>query len=165
MLNAMARKGEWNPNDLVTVDTEAVEHKLKDLELTQPEIRKTLRSAIRQSLNIVRSGVRKGAATVTSNREKRQKGVGLVVYKNGSGGQVNIYNVFYLKNGRGRGVFTLRWLEKGTRDVIGRDGRRHGATPAKPFFESSVSSVIGKAEEKLSENILQTIDKVVSKRK
>lgn len=158
-------KGQWNKDDFVTVETDQIEQKLKDLDLSQPEIRKSLRSAIRQSLNIVRSGVRKGAANVTSNREKRQKGVGLVVYKNGSGGQVNIYNVFYLKNGSGRGVFTLRWLEKGTRDVIGRDGRKHGATPAKPFFESAVSSVINKAETTLSDNILQTIDKVVSKRK
>lgn len=158
-------KGQWNKDDFVTVETDQIEQKLKDLDMSQPEIRKSLRSAIRQSLNIVRSGVRKGAANVTSNREKRQKGVGLVVYKNGSGGQVNIYNVFYLKNGSGRGVFTLRWLEKGTRDVIGRDGRKHGATAAKPFFESAVSSVINKAETTLSDNILQTIDKVVSKRK
>lgn len=161
----MAKKAQWDPNDFVTVDTEAVEQKMKDLEMTQPEIRKSLRSAIRQSLNIVRSGVRKGAATVTSNREKRQKGVGLVVYKNGSGGQVNIYKGDYMKSVRGRGYFSLRWLEKGTRDVIGRDGRRHGATPAKPFFQASVSSVVNQAESKLSENILQTIEKVASKRK
>lgn len=161
----MAKKAQWDQNDFVTVDTEAVEQKMKDLEMTQPEIRKSLRSAIRQSLNIVRSGVRKGAATVTSNREKRQKGVGLVVYKNASGGQVNIYKGDYMKSVKGRGYFTLRWLEKGTRDVIGRDGRRHGATPAKPFFQASVSSVVNQAESKLSENILQTIEKVASKRK
>lgn len=161
----MAKKAQWDPNDFVTVDTEAVEQKMKDLEMTQPEIRKSLRSAIRRSLNIVRSGVRKGAATVTSNREKRQKGVGLVVYKNGSGGQVNIYKGDYMKSVRGRGYFSLRWLEKGTRDVIGRDGRKHGATPAKPFFQEAVSSVVNQAESKLSENILQTIEKVASKRK
>ena len=161
----MAKKGQWDSKDRVSVDSEAIEQKLKALEMTQPEIKKTLKSAIRQSLNIVRSSVRKGAATVTSNREKRQKGVGLVVYKNGSGGQVNIYKGDYMKSVKGRGFFTLRWLEKGTRDVIGRDGRRHGATPAKPFFESAVSSAIGPAEAKLSDNILQTIEKVASKRK
>lgn len=161
----MAKKAQWSPNDLVSVDTEAIEQRLKDLEMTQPEIRKSLRSAIRQSLNIIRSSVRKGAATVTTNKEKQRKGVGLVVYRNGSGGQVNIYNVFKLSNAKGRGIFTLRWLEKGTRDVIGRDGRRHGATPAKPFFNNAVSSVLGTAENKLSDNILQTIEKVASKRK
>lgn len=161
----MAKKAQWDSKDLVTVDSEAIEQKLKDLNMTQPEIKKSLKSAIRQSLNVVRSGVRKGAANVTSNREKRQKGVGLVVYKNGSGGQVNIYKGDYMKSVKGRGFFTLRWLEKGTRDVIGRDGRRHGATPAKPFFENAVSVVNGQAEEKLSDNILQTIEKVASKRK
>lgn len=161
----MAKKAQWDSKDFVTVDSEAIEQKLKDLNMTQPEIKKSLKSAIRQSLNVVRSGVRKGAANVTSNREKRQKGVGLVVYKNGSGGQVNIYKGDYMKSVKGRGYFTLRWLEKGTRDVIGRDGRRHGATPAKPFFKNAVSAVIGQAEEKLSGNILQTIEKVASKRK
>ena len=146
----MAKKGQWDERDLVTVDSEAIEQKLKDLNMTQPEIKKSLKSAIRQSLTVVRSGVRKGAANVTSNREKRQKGVGLVVYKNGSGGQVNIYKGDYMKSVKGRGFFTLRW---------------HGATPAKPFFENSVSAVIGQAETKLSDNILQTIEKVASKRK
>lgn len=158
-------KVQWRKEDLVSVETEQIEQKLKALDMTQPEIKKTLKSAIRQSLNIVRSGVRKGAASVTSNREKRQKGVGLVVYKNGSGGQVNIYKGDYMKSVRGRGYFSLRWLEQGTKDVIGRDGRRHGATPAKPFFGQAVSSVIGQAESKLSDNILQTIEKVAAKRK
>jgi hypothetical protein len=161
----MARKAKWDPNDFVSVDTEAVEQKMKDLEMTQPEIRKSLRSAIRQSLNIVRSGVRKGAATVTSNREKRQKGVGLVVYKNGSGGQVNIYTPFQLSKSTGRGIFILRWLEEGTKEGIGRNGRKHGATPAKPFFNAAVSASVGKAEQTLSDNILQSIEKVASKRK
>ena len=137
-------KAKWDSKDFVTVESEAIEKKFDDLNLTKPEIKKSLKSAIRQSLNIVRSGVRRGAASVTSNREKQQKGVGLVVYKNGSGGQVNIYKGDYMKSVKGRGFFTLRWLEKGTRDVIGRDGRRHGATPAKPFFENAVSAVIGK---------------------
>jgi hypothetical protein len=161
----MAKKAQWDSRDFVTVDTEQIEQKMQDLGMTQPEIKKSLKSAIRQSLNIYRSGVRKGAVSVTSNREKRQKGVGLVVYKNGSGGQVNIYKGDYMKSVKGRGFFTLRWLERGTKDVIGRDGRFHGATPAKPFFENAASLSVNQAESKLSENILQTIEKVASKRK
>lgn len=158
-------KSGWSVNDFVSVDSEQIEQKLNDLAMTQPETKKALRSAIRQSLNILRSGARKGAASVTSNREKRQKGVKLVVYKKGQGGQVNIYKGDYMNSVRGRGFFTLRWLEQGTKDVIGRDGRRHGATPAKPFFKNAISAVMGKAEKSLSDNILQTIDKVASKRK
>lgn len=158
-------KGQWDSRDFVTVESHEIEKKLDDLDLSKPEYKKSLKSAFRKSLNIIRSSVRRGAATVTSNREKSQKGVGLVVYKNGSGGQVNIYKGDYMKSVKGRGYFTLRWLEKGTRDVIGRDGRFHGATPAKPFFENAVSAVVDQAENQLSDNILQTIDKVVSKRK
>lgn len=158
-------KGRFSKDELVSVDTEAIEQKLKDLEMTQPEIKKTLKSAIRQSLNIIRSAVRNGAASVTTNAEKRRKGVGLVVYKNGSGGQVNIYTPFQLSNSTGRGIFILRWLEEGTKEGIGRNGRKHGATPAKPFFNAAVSSSIGKAEQNLSDNILNTIEKVASKRK
>ena len=88
-----------------------------------------------------------------------------MVYKNGSGGQVNIYTPFQLSNAKGRGIFILRWLEEGTKEGIGRDGRKHGATPAKPFFNAAVSSSMGKAEETLSDNILQSIEKVASKRK
>lgn len=158
-------KNGWSVNDFVSVDSEQIERKLNDLALTQPETKKALKSAIRQSLSIYRSGARKGAASVTSNREKRQKGVKLVVYKKGQGGQVNIYKGDYMKSVRGRGFFTLRWLEHGTKDGIDRNGRKHGATPAKPFFKNAVSAVMGQAEKKLSENILQTIEKVASKRK
>ena len=158
-------KGKLSYDELVSVDSEAIEQKLEALGMTQPEIKKSLKSAIRKSLNILRSAVRKGAASVTTNAEKRRKGVGLVVYKNGSGGQVNIYKGDYMKSVKGRGFFTLRWLEEGTKEGIDRNGRKHGATPAKPFFNAAVSASVGKAEQTLSDNILQSIEKVASKRK
>ena len=89
-------KGSFSKDELVSVDSEAIEQKLKELNMTQPEIKKSLKSAVRKSLNVLRSAVRKGAASVTTNPEKRRKGVGLVVYRNGSGGQVNIYTPFQL---------------------------------------------------------------------
>ena len=162
--NVMA-KGSFSRDELVWVDSEAIERKLEQLDMKQPEIKKSLKSAVRKSLNIIRSAVRKGAATVTTNPEKRRKGVKLVVYKNGSGGQVNIYKGDYMNSVKGRGFFTLRWLEEGTKEGIGRNGKWHGATPAKPFFNAAVSSSLGKAEETLSDNILKSIDKVASKRK
>ena len=150
---------------LVSVNSEAIQRKFGQLDMKQPEIKKALKSGIRKSLSIIQSAVRKGAATVTTNPEKRRKGVGLVVYKNGSGGQVNIYTAFQLSNAKGRGIFILRWLEEGTKEGIDRNGKWHGATPAKPFFKAAVSSSISKAEKVLSDNILQSIDKVASKRK
>ena len=158
-------KGSFSRDELVSVDYKSIADRLEQLNMKQPEIRKSLKSAIRRSLNIIRSSVQKGAASVTSNPEKRRKGVKLVVYKNASGGQVNIYKGDYMNSVKGRGFFTLRWLEEGTKEGIGRDGRKHGATPAKPFFNAAVSSSMGKAEEALSDNILQSIEKVASKRK
>ena len=157
--------GSLSKDELVSVDSEAIEQRLAELDMKQPEIKKSLKSAVRKSLNVIRSAVRKGAASVTTNAEKRRKGVGLVVYKNGSGGQVNIYSPFQLSNSSGRGIFILRWLEEGTKEGIGRNGRKHGATPAKPFFNAAVSSSIGKAESVLSDNILKSIETVASKRK
>ena len=157
--------GKFSYDELVSVDSSAIERKLDAMNMRQPEIKKSLKSAVRKSLNIIRSAVRRGAASVTTNPEKRRKGVGLVVYKNGSGGQVNIYTPFQLSNAKGRGIFILRWLEEGTKEGIGRNGRLHGATPAKPFFNTAVSSSLGKAESALSDNILQSIEKVASKRK
>lgn len=158
-------KGKWSTDELVQVDTSAVLAKYKELDLSQPEIKKSLKAAARKSLNIIRSSVRKGAATVTTNAEKRRKGVNLVVYKNASGGQVNVYKAFELSSGTGRRIFSLRWLEEGTKEGIGRDGRRHGATPPKPFFNASVSSAIGQAESEYTSHILESIEKVVAKRK
>ena len=158
-------EGKFSYGELVSVDSAEIERKLAALDMKQPEIKKSLKSAIRKSLNIVRSAVRQGAASVTTNPEKRRKGVGLKVYKNGSGGQVNIYTPFQLSNAKGRGIFILRWLEEGTKEGIGRNGRLHGATPAKPFFNAAVSSSLGKAEAELSDNILQSIEKIAAKRK
>ena len=146
----------------VEVDSKAIMDKFEELKLTSAEYRKSLRSAIRRALGILRNAVRRGAARVTSNSEKQRKGVNIVVYRNGAGGQVNIYKAFYLSSGK---VFTLRWLERGTSDVTGRNGRKHGATPAKPFFNSSVSSASPAARSALSDEILSAIDKVASKRK
>lgn len=157
--------GSFSADDFVKVDSKAIERKMAELSMTQPEIKKSLKSAVRKSLNIYRSAVRRGAASVTTNAEKRQKGVKLVVYKKGQGGQVNIYQGDYMNSVGGRGYFSLRWLEHGTKEGIDRNGRKHGATPAKPFFNAAVSASVDKAEQTLSDNIMQTIEKVATKRK
>lgn len=156
--------GRFTRAEMVEVDSAAIEKKIAELSMTQPEIKRSLKSAIRKSLNVIRSSVRKGAASVTSNPEKRRKGVKMVLHKDGSGGQVNIYKGDYMNSLDGK-FFTLRWLEKGTKEGIGKNGKRHGATPAKPFFGQAVSASVGKAEQTLSDNILQSIEKVASKRK
>ena len=66
-------KGSFSRGELVSVDSEAIERKLEALDMKQPEIKKSLKSAVRKSLNIIRSAVRKGAASVTTNPEEAQR--------------------------------------------------------------------------------------------
>lgn len=146
----------------IDVDSREVRDTLDALQSTKPEIKKSFRSATRQSLNIIRKSVRQGAATVTSNREKRTKGVSVSLYKNTLGGSVGINKSFSLKNGKWFGLYLL---ELGTSDVIGRNGKRHGATPAKPFFASSVRSSQAQASDQLNDNIIAAIEKAANKRK
>lgn len=146
------------------VDTAAVKSKLSELSMSTREIRRANQQGLRKSLNIIRASVRRGAAAATSNREKRNKGVALKIYRNGSGGQVNIYKAFYLSDGS---VFILRWLEEGTKAGKSRKAshRYHGATPAKPFFQNAVRAAADKARQVLSDNILAAIEKIAARRK
>lgn len=168
----MARQVPESDLSRLSVDVEQVNSLLHELRVSSPEFTKAVKSALRRSLSIIRSGVRQGVATVSSDR-KKQKGVSYKVYRNASGGQVNIYTPFYIdRNGKQR-VFILRWLEEGTkageikRGSTRKDGknRMHGATPAKPFFNASVSKVRSQAESVLSDNIIKYINVVTSKRK
>lgn len=140
--------------------------------MTNTETRRANKAGLRKSLNIIRNSVRKGAARVTSNKEKINQGAKLIVYSSGSGGQVDIYHHFQLSNAKGRGMFSMRYLDQGTKEGIIRradagryKGRKHGATPAKPFFLQAVAEVKEQANSTLSDNILTQIEKIASKRR
>lgn len=156
----------------IHVDSKAVNDLLHELNMSDKEARTAIRSALRDSASIIRKSVRSGLARVSSDRQKR-RGVQVVVYRNASGAQVNIYHPFYRdENGR-REVFILRWLEEGTkagpikkgdRRKDGKD-RMHGATPAKPFFVAAVQAVHTQAVNSLNGAVLRRIRKVAEKRK
>ena len=148
----------------VTVDVEQVNRLLNDLRVSDQEFTKAVKSAYRRSLSIIRKEVRKGAATVTSDKIKL-KGIRVSVYRNGSGGRVDILKPQTGYPGVKTKVFILKWLELGTKEVIGKNDRKHGATPAKPFFNAAVSRAQSQAESVLSDNIIKYINKVASKRK
>lgn len=124
-------------------------------------LKASFRQGTRKSLNIIRTSVRRGASAVTSNREKRNKGVSTTMYKSTLGGSVGINNSFKLSNGRWFGLYLL---ELGTSDVVGRNGKRHGATPAKPFFASAVRASMDRATDSLDNNILAAIEKAAQKK-
>lgn len=121
----------------LTVDTEKINALLRDLDMSGDEPKKAIRSALRNSGNIIRRAVCSGLSTISGDLNKR-KGVRLTVYKNASGVRVDIYNPFYTANGK---IFILRWLEigaKNRRTIAGSKFR--GSTAAKPFFEQAVNS-------------------------
>lgn len=149
----------------IEVDSTKINQLFHDLRMTSPEATKAVRQALRKSIVVLRSGIRNAAATVTSNRQK-QRLVNVSVYKNAKGAQVNILYGNYITDGRGKQRhFTLRWLDKGTKGCIGKNGRRHGTTPAKPFFNSASQTYLPQAERILSDNIIKYINLVVQKRK
>lgn len=145
----------------VTVDYDEVVRTLEALDFQQAETKKAVKGALRKSLGIVRKSAIRGAAAVTTNRLKQQKGVNLKIYRDGSGGNVSIRKSFYVDGS----WFALRLLERGTEDGIDRKGRHHGATPAKPFFVDSTAGARQVAERDFRDNLLTQIDKVASRRK
>ncbi len=155
----------------ITVDYTAVNALLDELKMSSKDATAAVRSALRDSVNIIRKSVRAGVAKISGDRQK-QRGVQVKIYKNASGAQVNIYNAFYIERDGRKSVFILRWLEEGTKGGPIQKGktrkdskpRMHGATPAKPFFNSSVQAARPQAEAALSDAILKRIRKVAEKR-
>ena len=146
----------------ISVDSREVEAAIDRLDPSKSSrLKASFRQGTKKSLNMIRTAVRRGASAVTSNREKRNKGVSTKMYKSTLGGSVGINNSFTLSNGRWFGLYLL---ELGTSDVIGRNGKRHGATPAKPFFASAVRGSMDRATDSLGNNIIAAIDKAVTKK-
>lgn len=153
------------PQDLfidIDIDTSEVEQSLRNMRITAKEAKRSFRSAYRKAVNKVKRAVINGAKTVTSSREKAQKGLTTTMFRSGNGGVVKIWQGNYLPS-TGR-YFTLHWLDAGTKDVIGRDGRRHGATPPHPFFEAAVRQSAPGAVRDLQRDILAQLEKAYSKR-
>lgn len=154
------------PNDLfldIKIDTSDVELSLKNMRITAKEAKRSFKGAYRKAVNKVKRAVINGAKTVTSNREKATKGLTAEMFRSGNGGVVRIWKGNYLPSIGGR-YFTLHWLDAGTKDVIGRNGRRHGATPPHPFFEASVRQSAPGAVRDLQRDMLAQLEKAYSKR-
>lgn len=139
--------------DGIRVDAARINTLFDRLGFSDKEATAAVKGAVRQAANTVRRAVSKAAPT--SNPAKR-KLVNVTMYKSADGANVNIIRGAYTKPGRD--YFTLLWLEKGT-----KKGRRHGATPAKPFFGAAATGAKARAERELEERILARIDKISNK--
>lgn len=148
--------------NIFSVDSKEVEEAIDRLDPSKSsKLKASFKQGARKSLNLIRSSVRKGAAAVTSNREKRNKGVSTRMYKSTIGGSVGINKSFTLSNGKWFGLYLL---ELGTSDGITRSGKRHGATPAKPFFAAAVRASMDRATDSLDNNIIAAINKAAQKK-
>lgn len=153
------------PQDLfvdINIDTAEVTASLNNMGITCKEARRSFKRAYAKAVNRVKRAVIAGAKTVTSSREKATKGLTTSIWKGGNGGAIRIWRGNYLPS-TGK-YFALFWLDRGTNDVIGRDGRRHGATPPKPFFEAAVRSSAPQAVTDLQRDILAELEKAYNRR-
>lgn len=153
------------PQDLfvdIDIDIAEVEKSLNNMGITCKEARRSFKRAYAKAVNRVKRAVVAGAKTVTSSREKSSKGLTSSVWKGGNGGAIRIWKGNYLPS-TGR-YFALVWLDRGTNEVIGRNGRRHGATPPHPFFEQAVRSSVPGAVADLERNILAELEKAYNRR-
>lgn len=153
------------PQDLfvdIDIDVSEVTASLNNMAITCKEARKSFRRAYAKAVNRVKRAVIAGAKTVTSNREKATKGLTTTLWKGGNGGAIRIWRGNYLPS-TGK-YFALFWLDRGTSEVIGRNGRKHGATPPHPFFEQAVRSSVPQAVADLERNILAELEKAYNKR-
>lgn len=153
------------PSDLyvdVQIDISDVERALNNMDITCKEARRSFKRAYTKAVNKVKRSVVAGAKTVTSSREKASKGLTSTVWKGGNGGAVRIWKGNYLPS-TGK-YFALLWLDAGTSEGIGRDGRRHGATPPKPFFEAAVRNSVPGAVADLERDMLAELEKAYDRR-
>lgn len=153
------------PSDLyvdVQIDISDVERALNNMDITCKEARRSFKRAYSKAINRVKRSVVSGAKTVTSNREKATKGLTSKVWKGGNGGRVSIWQGNYLPS-TGK-YFALLWLDAGTSDVIGRNGRRHGATPPHPFFEAAIRNSVPGAVADLERDMLAELEKAYDRR-
>lgn len=152
--------------NLVDVDVRNITDIMSQLRTTTKENRKALKRAFARAGSIMRTAVRKGSRKIlTRNLKERQKGIYVrTYYKDMSGVIVGINKVIRLPSESNR-KFSLQWVELPTKETMGRNKRLHGATPAHPFFRTSVEPAVTKAQDAVSDEIMKQLEKIASKRK
>lgn len=161
--------------DAIEIESRALEAKFDHLSevVGGKKAVKSMRSAIRAALSVLRTSVRKDArkALPGSLRPVATRGVSLKIYKRQLGGNVNIMHADYYpeigsrKNGKPK-VFKLSWFELGTkagRRYRGRKAYYHPGTAGKPFFKVAVNRQLDKAQETLATKLDKIIQKEATK--
>lgn len=154
----------------VEVDVKRVNELLD--RLNDNEARKSIQSALRKSILIIRkqaqenlvSAVNKAEFSSTKNGatfKPLKNEINIAVYRNASGARIDLLD----KRKKGSRAYMLRWFESGTKDRATKKEANRGSINASRFFSNAVRSKQKEAEGSLEKNIIDSITKIANKKK
>lgn len=162
----------------VEVDAKKVNELLAAL--NDQEAKKGIKSGLRKSAGLIRKQAQSnlvsafpGTGRSRTGRKPLKNEINIAVYRNASGARVDLLD----KRRKGSRAFMLKFFEAGTkkRELDGKNkltkkkgypiGANRGSINASYFFQSAVEAKKGEAEQSLERNILDSIKKVIAKKK
>ena len=126
--------------------------------LNDKEAKKAIKSGLRKSASIIRKQAQKNWVASVPGGAGLKKEINIAVYRNASGARVDLLD-------KRRNQFVLKFFESGTEQRATNRGANRGIIEATHFFKSAVDSKKSEAENSLERNILDSIQKVIDKKK
>lgn len=154
----------------VEVDAKKVNELLAAL--NDQEAKKGIKAGLRKSAGIIRKQAQKNLVAVAPGAaHSSTKGgvtykplkneINIAVYRNASGARVDLLD----KRRKGSRAFMLKFFEAGTKERATKKEANRGSINASYFFKSAVQAKKSEAEQSLERNILDSIKKVIAKKK
>ena len=165
----------------VEVDAKKVNELLD--RLNDDEAKKAIKSALRKSILIIRKQAQENLVSAVTDAEfgSTKNGVSfkplkneinIAVYRNASGARVDLLD----RRKKGSRAYMLKWFESGTKERFTKESSTRsfwtnkkaayrGTINASHFFSNAVKSKQKEAENSLEKNIIDSIMKVVNKKK
>lgn len=150
----------------VEVDAKKVNELLAAL--NDQEAKKGIKSGLRKSAGLIRKQAQKnlvsafpGTGRSRTGRKPLKNEINIAVYRNASGARVDLLD----KRRKGSRAFMLKFFEAGTKERATKKEANRGSINASYFFKSAVEAKKGEAEQSLERNILDSIKKVIAKKK
>ncbi|MDD3038260.1 hypothetical protein [Bacteroides sp.] len=154
----------------VEVDAKKVNELLD--RLNDDEARKTIKSALRKSILIIRKQAQDNLVSAVTDAEfaSTKNGVSykalkneinLAVYRNASGARVDMID----RRKKGSRAYMLKWFESGTKERATKKGANRGNIKVSHFFSNAVKTKQKEAENSLEKNIIDSIMKAANRKK
>lgn len=143
----------------VEVDVKKVNELLTAL--NDKEAKKAIKSALRKSAGVIRKEAQRNWVSSVPGGGALKKEINIAVYRNASGARVDLLD----KRKKGSKQFILKFFNSGTKDRATKKGANRGKVEANYFFKNAVESKKGEAESSLEKNIIDSIQKIIDKKK